>query len=120
MPGIEKLHLEDVLEDSPQVCTHGLVGVNTSTNKTCIKLQNLALSVFTVTVENILFSTNAIYPMGMQAHLEPLSGMNMYQHFFVINNELDKLPLLHIILTLAHLSSLMQAVGQSHISGIFL
>jgi hypothetical protein len=22
MPGIEKLHLEDVLEDSPQVCTH--------------------------------------------------------------------------------------------------
>jgi hypothetical protein len=42
--------------------------------KPCFKK---SLSVFTV--ENILFSTNAIYPMGMQAHLKPLSGMNMYQ-----------------------------------------
>jgi hypothetical protein len=58
-----------------------LVGVNTNKLKTRIKLQNLALkkvlSVFTE--ENILFSTNAIYPMGMQSHLKPLSGMNMYQ-----------------------------------------
>lgn len=33
MPGIEKLHLEDVLEDSPQVKLHTEVGVNQNPNQ---------------------------------------------------------------------------------------